>query len=335
MKRAKPSLLRKASVQVLAAWVGLLGFAAPVSAMAYPTQPITLVIPYGPKGDAFMRGQILAKYVQKHFPSFDVQLESRAGDSGAKGASEVSVANGDGYTLLFGRVGSQVIAPAINPKLTYRSSDFTFLGMVEIEPFICAVAADSPYKTHRDLAQAARQTPGSLRYGHVGTATGVNFAAQYWMRLSGLKPTSVPAVEYRDAGELVAALTSRKIDFLCLQSARLLKPIEEGSVRGLFTTAPGRIPQLPLLQNASEAGLRDMTNILGWSALFGPPGMPAPVIARWKTVLKQVSKDPQWVAEIQGSGAVAAIGTSKDNEAYVKTQFEMYRRLVPTLGLRE
>ena len=305
------------------------------SADAYPKRPITLIIPYGAKSDSHRYGEILAKYAKKHFNEVDMVMENRVGDSGAKAASEAKLTKGDGYTLLMGRVGSQAISPALKPQLPYRYNDFTFLGMIEIDPVVCAVRADAPYKTHRELTQAIRQAPGVLKFGHTGPGTIQNLPTQYFMKLAGLKLGSATGVTYQGGPEMADALLAGQIDFMCSNATSMVAPIQAGKMRGLFTTAPGRIPQMPDLQNAREVGLRDMSAILGWSVLLGPVGLPAPVVAKWKTVLKEVAKDPQWVAEMKDLGAIPTIGTSKDNEKFIKEQFDIYGRLISALGLRE
>jgi tripartite-type tricarboxylate transporter receptor subunit TctC len=305
------------------------------SAEQYPERPITLVIPYGAKSDTQRYGEILAKYAKKHFNNIELVLENRVGDSGAKAAAEVKLMKSDGYSLFLGRVGSQAIAPALKPQLTYRYTDFALLGMVEIDPMVCAVRADSPYKTHRDLTQAIRRAPSLLRFGHTGPGTVQNLTSQYFMKLAGLKLGSAREVGYNGGPEMVEALLAGQIDFMCSNATSMVAPIQAGKMRGLFTTAPGRIEHLPQLQNAREVGLRDMSVMLGWTVLLGPGGLPAPVIARWKAVLKAIAKDPQWIAEMTELGAIPAIGTTKDNEKFIREQFDLYDRLVPTLGLRE
>lgn len=324
--------------RTLAPWAALLGLAsAPLahSADTYPERPVTLVIPYGAKSDSHRYGAILATYAKKHFNKVDLVLENRVGDSGAKAATEVRMTKGDGYTLLLGRVGSQVISPVLKPQLPYRAHDFTFLGLIEVDPLVCGVHADAPYQNHRDLTQAMRKAPGTLKFGHTGPGTIQNLAARYFMKLTGLNADAATGASYTGGSELVDALLAGQVNFICSNAASMVEPIQKGKIRGLFTTAPGRIAQLPNLPNAREVGLRDMSAMLGWSVLLGPGGMPAPVIQRWKTILQEIAKDPQWIAEMAALGSIPTIGTSKDNEKFIKEQLALYQRLIPTLGMRE
>ena len=88
---------------------------------------------------------------------------------------------------------------------------------------------------------------------------------------------------------------------------------------------------MPAVPNAREAGLRDLNAFVGWSVLVGPPGLPAPVIARWREALKQAAKNPEWVAAMTELGAIPTIGTTKDSERFIKDQAELYQRLAPLL----
>ncbi|MBK6907155.1 MAG: tripartite tricarboxylate transporter substrate binding protein [Rhodocyclaceae bacterium] len=317
-------------------FAGIIGSATVTQAApAYPERPVRIVVPYGPKSDTAGYTRLLVTAARKVIASSEFIEDHRVGDSGAIAASEVKLAPADGYTLLMGRVGSQVIAPALKPSLPYRWNDFTFIGVVEIDPLLCAVRSDSPYTSARELMHALRVAPGTLKYSHSGTGTIQNVSAQYLMRLAGAKFGSVEGVSFPGGPEAATALIAEQVNFLCSNAASLVQPIKDGKLRPLFTTAPGRMPGLPDVPNAREVGLRDLSTLNGWSVLVGPPGLPAPVIARWREALRQVAKDPGWVAAMTERGAMPAIGTTKDSERFIKEQAEFYERLAPLLRAQQ
>ncbi|MCV2368563.1 tripartite tricarboxylate transporter substrate binding protein [Roseateles oligotrophus] len=305
------------------------------SSDAYPERPITLIVPFGVKSDSQTYAQILAKHLKKYLNTTELVIENRVGDSGAKAASEVKLMRPDGYTLLLARVGSQVVAPALKPSLPYRHTDFTFLGVLLIEPLVCAVRADAPFKSHHELTQALRKSPGTLKFGHAGPGTIHNMSALYLMRLAGLKLDSATGVGFNGAIEVKEALLNGQIDFMCINAGSFISLIKDGKIRGLLTTAPGRMPQLPELQNSREVGMRDLGSILGWTALVGPPGMPPKLVGKWRATLQALGKDPQWLADLAAMGAISALGTSKDSDKFMQEQSELYQRLVPIMGLQE
>lgn len=328
----------RAHTKSLALCAAIVSLALPSAAGTtppYPDKPITIVVPYGPKSDTADYAHLLATQVNKYLDGIELIEVVRAGDSGAKAATEVMLTPADGYTLMMGRVGSQAISPALKPNLPYRWHDFTFIGVIEIDPLICAVRSDSPYKTVRDLAQAIRKKPGTLKYSTVGTGTIQNISVQYLMKLSGLVAGSIEGVGFPGGPEAAAALLDGRVAFICTSAVSLVQPIKGGKLRAFFTTAPGRLPELPDIQNAREVGLRDMSALVGWSALIGPPGLPETIVARWRAALKKLATDKEWISEITKRGAIPAIGTSKDNDRFIKEQYELYDWLAQSLGLQE
>lgn len=302
---------------------------------AYPDKPITIIVPYaaGSEGDRYAR--LMTDLMKTHFKEATLVVENRPGDSGAQGALAVKQSPADGYTLLAGRIASQAVAPSLKPAIPYRWNDFSFIGLLEVEPFICAVRADSPYRDARALIGAIRKAPGSFKYSHAGQGTLLNLAAKYLLKLGGLNRDAALAVGMNTTAEATAALVSGEVDFVCNSTATLLEPIRSGKVRPLFSTSAGRIEQLPDLKNARESGFPNMGHLLGWTVLAGPPKLPVAVVTRWKTALADMAKNPEWLAGLEARGAVQMIGTSRDREAFLKEQATFYEQLILSLGLRE
>ncbi len=311
--------------------VTLLGMSVTLPVLAtdpYPTKPITLIVPYGPKSDSDYYARAVVKHIAPYLGNPAFVIEHQAGESGTLAAINLKVAKPDGYTLMLGRVGTQAIAPAMNPKLPYRWDDFTNLGLLEVSPQLCAVRKEAPYKTVRELTQAIRKAPGTLKYGTTGNGTIQNLGTLYLLKLSGLKPNAAKPVEYQGGKAATDALAAGELDFLCSNAGTFIEAAKTGKVHPLFTTSPGRIPEFPELQNAAEAGVRDMGKLLGWSLLVGPPGMPPAVIARWKFALKELSSNPEWNAAITQRGGVPTLNTNKDNVKFIKEQAELYENLM-------
>ncbi len=305
------------------------------AAETYPSRPISLIVPFATGSDADTVARNLAERITLYLNKQPITITARPGESGGTAALAVREAPADGYTLLLGRSSSQAITPAMNPKMDYMANDFTFLGVVQISPVICAVRADSPYKTVRELLSGIRQKPSTLKYGSSGHSTALNIATQYMLYLSGLKSDAATAVTYSDAPSVTKALLNGEVQFACNLANTMLPHIKSGSLRGLFTTSAARMDQLPTLQNAREIGLRDMENIIGWSAILGPANLPAPVISRWQKALEQLANDPVWLASITRIGEVSVIKTQKNSKQFIQDQVKFYKDLVIMLKLRQ
>jgi tripartite-type tricarboxylate transporter receptor subunit TctC len=125
------------------------------------------------------------------------------------------------------------------------------------------------------------------------------------------------------------------VQFACNNATTMVSQIRAGALRGLFVTTPVRLPEAPELQTAREAGVPDMEKIVGWTAVMGPPGMPKEVVDRWAAALASLAKDAEWLAGIAKIGGIPAIRSPADTEKYLREQFELYDKLITTLGIRQ
>lgn len=154
---------------MLACLAGTLLMLVPLGASAqqYPARPLLIVAPFSAGGDSDLAGRNLAAVLPKYLGQNAIVL-NKVGASGAIGSEHVKNASPDGYTLLLARVGSQATLPALKPDLGYKWNDFTFLGILELNPYVCAVRAEAPYKTFAELVDNIRRNPGKLKYSTAG-----------------------------------------------------------------------------------------------------------------------------------------------------------------------
>ncbi len=304
-------------------------------AQAYPAKPITLVIPFAAGGDSDLSGRILAQHVAKYLGNASFVPINRVGASGSIGSMAVRTAAPAGYTLLVARIATHAIYPALDSKAPYKWNEFTMLSVLELNPYICAVRADSPYKTVQDLYAAIRKDPGKLNFSTAGPGTSQNMASQYLMSLAGLKPDAAVGIHYKGGGEVTTAVLGGQVQFACNNATTQVSQIRSGALRGLFVTTPQRLAEVPDVPTAREAGVPDMEKIVGWTALMGPPGLPKDVVDRWSAAFASLAKDPGWLADIAKIGGIPAIRSPQDTEKYVQEQYELYDKLIGMLGIRQ
>lgn len=312
----------------------LLNIPQALAAEAYPARPVLLVIPYAVGSDTDNYAQMLGKIARKYLKQ-DFSYETNVGASGSQASMKVKSARPDGYTLLVARVGSHAITPAMALAPPYLWKDFTTLAIMGTNPMICAVSATSPYKNARELLAAIRQSPGKLVFSTASETSVQNLAAQYLLALSGLKADAARALHFNSAASATAALLDGRADFLCNNANTLIPRIKAGEIRGLFTTARGRMAALPELPDAREAGLRDMASIQGWTALVGPPDLPNEVKEKWKHVFEQMAKDPDWLDGNINFGGQSALIRIKHPENFVRDQYTLYEELISSLRLHK
>ena len=304
------------------------------SAQAYPDRPVQLIVPFSVGGDADMAARNLSAAAQGVLGQ-PLVVVNKAGANGAIGSAAVKNAAPDGYTLLVGRVGSQVLLPALQPKTTpYTSKDFTFIGLLELNPVVCVVHSDSHYKSLGDLTQALKANPGQLNYSHSGPATVQNLAPQLLLSNLGLKPDAAVSVSYKGGNEVALAVLSKDVDFACNNLSSMTGILAGGKLRALLTTTPERLAQFPDIPTARELGLPQLEAVIGWSGLFGPPGMNSQAVDKWASVLQQIARDPRWIAGNANFGGIPHVLSPADTEKYVNQGAMIYADLVAKAGLQ-
>src|SRR4051812_2120612 len=217
---------------------------------------------------------------------------NQPGASGAIGTMAVRDAPPDGHRLLLTRIASQVILPATDRKTPYLADDFTFLSVLEINPYVCAVKSDAPYPSMKELVAEIRKRPGKLNFATVGEGTLQNFGPQYLFSLVGLPKDAALGIPYKGSGELTASLLGGHVQFACSNLGALLGQFRAGTLKPLMTTTREPLKELPDVPTARALGWPEMERLAAWSALAGPPQLPRAIVDRWSEVLGKLARDP-------------------------------------------
>ena len=303
-------------------------------AQAYPARPITLVAPYAAGGDSDLAGRNLANAATK-FMGQPLIMTNVVGASGTIGSQRVRTAAADGYTLLIARGGSQAITPALDSKTPYKWNDFTMLSILELNPVACVVKPDAPYKTMKDLIDAIKANPGKLNYATAGRGTTQHMAVEVILRNVGLPSSAAEMIGYKGGGEVTTAVLSGQVQFMCNNMTSIGGQLKGGLLRALVTSTPERLKDYPDVPTAREASIPDLEQVTGWSGLYGPPGLPPDVVAKWVDTLKKLSTDADWLRGNATFGGIPAIRSPEDTEKFARSQYELYERLGTALNLRQ
>lgn len=317
----------------LAALALILG-AAQAGAQGYPTRTITLVAPYAAGGDSDFSGRNLAAVAHKYLGQPAI-VANRVGASGMIGSQFVRSATPDGYTLLISRGGSQAIVPALDSKSPYKWNDFTMISLLDLNPVVLVVKPDSPFKSLKELLDYLRANPGKLNYSTAGPNTTQNLTAQYMFQLAGLPKEAAVQVPYKGGGEATAAVLSNQVQFVFNNLTTLIGQIKGGALRPLLTTTAQRLKDLPDVPTARELGYPALESAMGWSGLYGPPGLPPEVVNRWVEALQKIAVDPDWLRGNEAIAGIPAIRSPAETEKFAREQFELYDKLGNSLGIKQ
>lgn len=304
------------------------------AADTYPSRPITLVSPYSAGGDADLAARNFAAAAQKALGQTMVVF-NRTGGSGTIGSAAVIAAAPDGYTLLLGRTGSQAILPAIQPtKTKYGWDQYTFLGTLELNPYGCVVNAKSDYKTFKDLTDAIKSQGKNLNYGTAGLLTTNDMGPRLLFKLLKVGAEQTPTeIPYRGTGDAAQSLLAGQTQFSCGSLGSFLGFVQSGLMRVVVVTTSKRMTSMPDVPTARELGYADMEGIVGWSAVLGPPNLPADIRDKLVAAVAAVAKDETWLAGTARTGSVPHILSPDETKDFIHKQFQLYRSLGEDLNL--
>jgi tripartite-type tricarboxylate transporter receptor subunit TctC len=299
----------------------------------YPDKAITLVVPYSAGGATDLAARNLAQYAGEVLNQRFVVL-NKPGAAGVMGSQYVRTSAPDGYTLLLARVGSQAVSPALDSNVPYRWNQFTFLSLLEITPTACVAPAGAPYKSLPELVSYIRSNPGKLNYSSSGEGTLPYMTTQLLLSLAGLNKDAAVNVPYKSDADSVVAMLGGIVHFHCASATALIPQVKTGKLRGLAVSMPQRMEEFPGVATAREQGFADLEKVVGWSALYGPEGLPAEVVETWAKAMVKVAAHPGWIEGNRKFGGVPAVRSPAETERFAREQYELYEQLGKSLHLR-
>ena len=300
-------------------------------AQAYATRPVTMVVPFVPGGlpdsnARFVSGRLADRFGQP------VVVENRPGAGGNVGTDAVARAKPDGYTMLFGTMGTHGSNPALYRNLPYDAlRDFTPVHALFADNNICVVGADSPFRGLSDIAAHARADPGKLNFGSGGIGTGVHLAGALFQRVAGIDIVHVP---YRGTPPALSDLTGGRLDLMFDYAVTSMPLISDNRLRALAVTGQRRLALLPDVPTVAEAGYPGAALDV-WSGLFLPAGVPDGIASRIVTATAEILASPeaaQWAAR---TDSIRMLDLRGDRfRRFIEAELVRWRGIVEFAGAR-
>jgi tripartite-type tricarboxylate transporter receptor subunit TctC len=303
MTTLQPRLHRHRAAACLTFIAALGGLAAASGAMAesaYPSKPITVIVPYPPGGSNDLFARIVAKEIGEELKQ-PVIIDNRPGASGNTGTGMVAKAAPDGYTLV--AVSSSLTTnAAVQGKLPYDAvKSFAPVAMVAQGPFIVAVSNDFPAKTPQELIDTIRANPGKFNYASSGPGSVNQFGTELLKAKAGkLNITHVP---YRGMGPAVTDLIGNQTQLLISSGPSLLPMVRAGKVRAVGITSLKSSPVAPELTPMASAVPGYEFEL--WWGFLAPAGTPPAIVARLNAAVNHALEKPAVKAAILKEGAEA------------------------------
>jgi len=267
-------------------------------AQAYPTRPITMVVPFPAGGGADVLVRILTKFMGENLGQ-TIVVQNQPGAGGAIAFGQVARAAPDGYTLVWTSTGFAVMAGTLSNLSFNPEQDFVHICNVAENPFVLVVNPQVPAKSVRELIDLAKDSPGAMNFAHNGTATLTNLVIELLKLQAGI---SVAQVAYRGDNFSISDVIAGHVQAMFSNSPVALPHLATGQLRGLAVTSPKRSAAAPDLPTMIEAGVPDFQAMV-WQGFSAPAGTPRPIVDRLNAAMRQALQAPEVVARFKELGA--------------------------------
>ena len=295
----------------------------------YPTKPIRVVVPFSPGGTSDIIGRTLGQKLSEAWGQ-PVIMDNRAGVAGSLGAAIAAKSPPDGYTLLVGNVGPVAINGMIYKTIGYDSlKDFTPITLAVTAPQIVVVHPSVPAKTFKEFNALVKRHQGKINYGSSGPGSISHLSAELYKRMTKTDMLHVP---FKASALITIALLSGEIDVVFSDMAVVLPHVQAGRLRALAVTGPKPTPLVPGVPTVTESGVPGFV-MTSWWGMFGPAGVPQPIVTRLNTELVRILKLPDVNKTFATLGVDAATSTPEELAAMVKAEVPKYAKLIQEIGI--
>jgi tripartite-type tricarboxylate transporter receptor subunit TctC len=299
--------------------------AAAAQATSYPTKPVTIIVPAAPGGVTDALGRMLAQRFTEAWGQ-QVIVENKPGANNQIAAEYVTKAAPDGYTLLIGPEVTFVVNPSLYAKLPYDPvNGFTpIVGLVTINHALIVNPA-LPVQNVKDLIALAKQKPGEINYGTFGVGSNGHLNMELFQALSGAK---FQAVHYKGATPALTDVMAGHIQMMFISVGSAVPQWKADKVKLIAVGAGKRMALLPEVPTVAESGLPGYEAV-SWFGLFGPPGMPADVVAKINAEVRKVFADPEIKKSFLERQYFESIAGTPDQLAhYIKADEPKWRKVI-------
>ena len=318
----KIKMTRRAFMSASAALIATISIPA-LAETAWPASPIKVIEAFAAGGSGDKVARAIGSELSKRL-SQSIVVENKAGAGGMVGTNDVAKANPDGYTLLMTNP-AMINNSASGRKLPFDLiKDFTPVGMIGSSPMLLVVPKDSPAKTLQEFLELARAKPNTVSYGSSGIGSMGHIGMEMLAFQANVKLLHVP---YRGTSPILTDLMGGRVDATLGTVASLSSLLEGGKVRGLVVASPERLPFLPDVPSAVEAGLPQF-KVDYWWGLTSPAGTPPEVVKRINEELNAVLAQPGTREMLASLAAIPRPGTPEDFGKLMTSELARWGKLI-------
>jgi tripartite-type tricarboxylate transporter receptor subunit TctC len=297
--------------------------AAASHAQSWPQKPVRFIVPFPPGGATDISARLIAQKLSDTWGQ-TVVIENRGGAGGGVGAAEAARAAPDGYTFFFPSGSVMTTNQHIYAKLNYDpEKDFVPVTNVVSGPQVLVVPAGSPYKSVKELIDAARAQPGKLTFGHAGIGSQVHLAGENFVNAARIDAVAVP---YKGEGPALNDLVAGQVNFMVTNVAAAMGFIAQGRLRALGVTSKGEFAQLAGVPPIAKT-LPGFENA-GWFGIVAPTGTPNDVIQKVYQDTRKALESTEMKARFYVLGLAPVGNAPAEMAAAMKEETALWARVV-------
>ena len=318
------------AIGTLLCTVAILLFSPGVGAQdVYPSKPVRLVIPFGAGGITDVVGRLIGQHLGEELKQ-TVIIENKPGAGGAIAAQAVAQAPNDGYTLLLGTVGTQVVNKMLYSKLQYDPASFAAVSLVTISPYVLAISNIEGVTTLQGLADYARKNPGKLDFGSAGNGSSPHLGIELFKLATKTHITHIP---FKSGAEAVNAALAGHVQIV-IDAIPVIQPqAKAGRLKILAIASTKRNKAIPDVPTSAEAGVPDF-QIGSWNAIVAPGGTPSARTQVLSDALGRVLVNPVVLAKLAELGIDPLPSGVPAYQSHVRAETERWSQVVKAAGTK-
>ena len=293
-------------------------------AQAWPSKPVTLLVPFPPGGSTDLIARTLGAKLQEKLGGTFI-VDNKAGAGGTVGAAQAKRSAPDGYTIFVSSLGPFVIGPHLVKNPGYDPlKDFDYITVAVQAPNVLTVPANSPHKTFADLFKFIKANPDKMTFASAGNGTSDHLTAELFWQETGTKGVHVP---YKGGAPAMQDLLGGTVDATFMNINTGIPNIKAGKLRALAITSSKRSPLLPDVPTMDELGLKGVT-VYSWQAFAAPKGLPADIKTKLHDALVAGLNDPAVKPKLLELGFEIVGNTPEQFTAFQASEFARWKKVI-------
>ncbi|MGX1787115.1 Bug family tripartite tricarboxylate transporter substrate binding protein [Bosea sp. NPDC055332] len=299
-------------------------------APAFPQRPLTLVVPFPAGAQTDLIGRLVAEELAQRLKQA-VVVENKAGAGGNIGAASVARAEPSGHTILLATISTHAISPSFYKNLSFdHFKDFKPVAYLVDAPQVILARKALGASTLHELAQLAKDKPGSLNLALPGTGTLPHLAGELFKIAANIK---IANVMYRGGAPAMTDLIGGQVDLYIDAIMTAIPQVESGAVKALAITGKSRSKLLPNVPAANET-FADY-DVSAWWGIAAPARTPIEVIDRLNCDINTILSDSRVSQRLAAMGATPRTMSPTEFSHFIGRETEKYREIVKSVGIQQ